>query len=199
MKKRTSALIVEISVHDLEPPPEPCRTMAGSSLHLLGDIGRIGETVGAEYLCSHPVVAIRIGRKKLQVVGQFRSYELALRLNRLHPLKYSNATVLLLNYGKDEAAGLAMRSLFMEGLVSSLAPEFASTSLGMIWTEFDPVERICMLPSVTTQADFSNAFGYDSRSSFDPRHLNRLPRLKGEMTSQPDDQENSDEITENDQ
>lgn len=66
-----------VDLAHLDPPPDPWRLSASTgSLYLLGDVEQLGADAVADYVNSHPLIAIKIGRKRYVVVGLYRSWEL---------------------------------------------------------------------------------------------------------------------------
>lgn len=173
--KPTSPSPIELA--HLKPPPNPWGQLATlGSIYLLGDVEQLGASYVVEYLQDHPLIAVKTGRKEHIVVGQYRSWELLRTFSRVKPNLITTVPAYLKTVPPDAIPAIAAENLFMEGLVSSLSPEYAIAQLSNLWKQLPESSRERILPAVRTQADFANILAYDSRTGFDPRRLNRLNR-----------------------
>lgn len=174
-----------IELAHLKPPPEPWGRLATlGSIYLLGDVEQLGASYVVDYLQDHPLIAVKTGRKEHIVVGQYRSWELLRTFSRLKPKLVTTVPAIIKPVSPDAIPAIAAENLFMEGLISSLSPEYAIAQLSNLWKQLPESSRQRILPAVRTQADFANILAYDSRTGFDPRRrnwLNRPPAEKGSV------------------
>jgi len=173
-----------IELAHLKPPPEPWGRLATlGSIYLLGDVEQLGASYVVDYLQDHPLIAVKTGRKEHIVVGQYRSWELVRTFSKIKPNLVATVPAYIKQVSPTAIPSIAAENLFMEGLISSLSPEYAIAQLSNLWKQLPESSRQRILPAVRTQADFANILAYDSRTGFDPRRLNRLNRPPAEKDS----------------
>lgn len=193
--KKTTPEQRPIAVVDLQPPPAPWDDLAATGcLYLLGDLAHLGPKKIRDYLNDHPLIVVRTGRKKATVVGNFRSWEILQYHSQNHESPLANALVIVRNAPAEDIPRLTAENLFLEGLLGTLSPEYAFSQLSALWKQIPESSQQSLLPRVRTQADFSDALAYRSRSGFDPRSLNRLERAKLDTALSPD---KSDDVVDN--
>ncbi len=119
-----------IELAHLKPPPEPWGRLATlGSIYLLGDVEQLGASYVVDYLHDHPLIAVKTGRKEHIVVGQYRSWELVRTFSRLKPKLVTTVPAIIKHVSPDAVPAIAAENLFMEGLISSLSPEYAIAQL----------------------------------------------------------------------
>ncbi len=159
----------------LDPPPAPWNHLATiGSLYLFGDLSQLDSEAVLTYVSTHPLIVIRARNGRGTVVGQYRSWELLKTHAHLRPGRFKNVPIHLMDAPKDQIASIAAENLFMEGLLCSLPPGTAIAQLVNLWKNLSEQNRIRIFPQVRTQADFSDALAYHSRTGFDRQRIDRL-------------------------
>lgn len=167
----------EVDLAHLVPPPAPWNELASiGTLYLLGDVDRLCVDVVESFIRAHPVITVRLEPSKFVVVGQFRSWELALAHHAHAPDRFGRVPAIQVEADQDQISALAARNLLLESLLLSLAPEVMAPRLAHIWEMLPPDIASGLFPDVHTQSGFSDLIGYSSRTGFDPRRMNALAK-----------------------